>query len=129
MGEVDFIVGQSLTEKPTRPITIAGREVQLETVVEVITKKIFYRGSRMAARDIFDLAAASLGERSALLASLAHWRQAAQKALERIEASDPGFVTDSIMQLELRPKFRNVAGEALSMARDILKEALATPAS
>jgi hypothetical protein len=45
------------------------------------------------------------------------------------EVSDRGLVTDIIMQLELRPTFQKMAGEAFEITRDVLKEALATPAS
>lgn len=131
MGEVDFIIGQALTDAPTSFKTIEGHPLQLETLAEVVAKKIFYRGSRIAPRDIFDLAAASTSNRPAIVAALAEFRPQVEKTLEKIELSDPLFVTDIIMQLELRPMFRPLAGDAFGMAKDILRETLArsTPAS
>ncbi len=32
-----------------------GREVKVETAAEVIAKKMYYRGDRATARDLFDL--------------------------------------------------------------------------
>lgn len=52
MGEVDFIVARSLLvhpydRSPESPFC-------LESVAEVIAKKLYYRGSSMAVRDLFD---------------------------------------------------------------------------
>jgi hypothetical protein len=55
IGEIDFIVGGSLTSTPTIPMTIEGEAVQLETIPEVITKKVYHRGSSIKPRDIFDI--------------------------------------------------------------------------
>jgi hypothetical protein len=63
VGEIDFIVGGSLTSTPTIPMTIEGEAVQLETIPEIIAKKICHRGSSIKPRDIFDIAAA--GEKQA----------------------------------------------------------------
>lgn len=75
--------------------TIEGHPLQLETLAEVVAKKIFYRGSRIAPRDIFDLAAASTSNRPAIVAALAEFRPQVEKTLEKIELSDPLFVTSS----------------------------------
>ena len=40
IGEIDFIVGHSLTSSPTIQKTIENETVQLETIPEIITKKI-----------------------------------------------------------------------------------------
>jgi len=59
IGEIDFIVGHSLTLSPTIQTTIENETVQLETIPEIITKKIYHRGAGIKPRDIFDIAAAS----------------------------------------------------------------------
>jgi hypothetical protein len=58
IGEIDFIVASPLTSVPTIRRQIEGENVQLETIPEIITKKVFYRGSSIMPRDIFDIAAA-----------------------------------------------------------------------
>ena len=57
-GEIDFIVARQFTDHPTDPVEFAGRSMPLETPAEVLAKKLHYRGSRVIARDVFDLAAA-----------------------------------------------------------------------
>jgi hypothetical protein len=53
-GEIDFIVAQSLTSSPTTGATVEDEAVLLETVPEVIAKKIYHRGNSIMPRDIFD---------------------------------------------------------------------------
>jgi hypothetical protein len=57
IGEIDFIVAQSLTSSPTTRTTVAGEAVSLETIPEIIAKKIYHRGASIMPRDIFDIAA------------------------------------------------------------------------
>src|SRR5262249_4469627 len=58
IGEIDFIVGAALTTMPTIEHTVLGETVLLDSIPEIITKKIHYRGARINPRDIFDIAAA-----------------------------------------------------------------------
>jgi len=74
IGEIDFIVAGSLTSSPTTQIEIQGENVQLETIPEIITKKIFYRGSSIAPRDIFDIAAAGEGSADAIIEQLRSYK-------------------------------------------------------
>lgn len=55
--EIDFILAPHLTGRPTRPDTILGRHVTVETSAEILTKKLFYRGRMLKPRDVFDIAA------------------------------------------------------------------------
>jgi len=58
IGEVDFFVEHGLTSSPFTQIIIDGEVVLLETIPEIVTKKIYYRASSIKPRDIFDIAAA-----------------------------------------------------------------------
>src|SRR5437588_10092051 len=59
IGEIDFIVGQAKTVEPTILRVIEGERTLLETIPEIIAKKIVHRGLSIKPRDIFDIAAAS----------------------------------------------------------------------
>jgi hypothetical protein len=54
IGEIDFIVGTALTVTPTKQDIVEGETVLLDTIPEIITKKIHYRGASIKPRDIFD---------------------------------------------------------------------------
>jgi len=55
IGQIDFIVGSSITASPTTRRMIKNEIVELENVPEIITKKVYYRGPNIRPRDIFEL--------------------------------------------------------------------------
>jgi hypothetical protein len=66
IGQIDFIIAQPKTGDPVTERVIEGETTLLETVPEIITKKIVHRGSAIQPRDIFDIAAASENMRKPL---------------------------------------------------------------
>ncbi|MDE2235736.1 MAG: nucleotidyl transferase AbiEii/AbiGii toxin family protein [Gammaproteobacteria bacterium] len=56
IGEIDFIAGLPLTQTPFERWQFEGRTIQRETPVEIVAKKVVYRGHEFRVRDVFDLA-------------------------------------------------------------------------
>lgn len=54
-GEIDFVAAPNLTEYPYEFWEINGQEIRVETAVEIVAKKLWHRGDRATARDLFDL--------------------------------------------------------------------------
>ena len=57
-GEIDFIVAAELTATPYKNTLISDNHIKLETVEEIIAKKVRFRGAMIQPRDVFDIAAA-----------------------------------------------------------------------
>lgn len=55
-GEIDFVASSPLTSSPFVMHEVLGREVLLETPVEIVAKKLWHRGDRATPRDLLDLA-------------------------------------------------------------------------
>lgn len=55
-GEIDFVASDHLTQNPYENWTLFGRTVKVETSAEIVAKKLWHRGDRATARDLFDLA-------------------------------------------------------------------------
>jgi len=55
-GEIDFVASPNLTSTPFEIWELFGRPVKVETAVEIIAKKMWHRGDRATARDLFDVA-------------------------------------------------------------------------
>lgn len=55
-GEIDFVASSPLTSSPFDKHDVLGREVLLETSVEIVAKKLWHRGDRATPRDLLDLA-------------------------------------------------------------------------
>jgi hypothetical protein len=121
IGEIDFIVGQSLTAPGVTKQTVEGEEVELETVAEVITKKVHYRGASIKPRDIFDIAAASRTDRDAVLEALRTYKDDIARTLTAIERLSLDFVNTAIANLAIKDPFKPVVKTALKEATDLLR--------
>ena len=55
-GEIDFVASPTLTKNPFEMHAVLGRNILLETPVEIVAKKLWYRGNRATPRDLLDLA-------------------------------------------------------------------------
>lgn len=60
-GEIDFVASPHLTQSPFEMWQLLGRRVRVETSAEIIAKKLWHRGDRATARDLFDLAIHAVG--------------------------------------------------------------------
>lgn len=122
VGEIDFIVTGHVTDAPTTFQEIEGRKVALETVPEIIAKKVRYRGSRIQPRDIFDIAAAvEAGETDAIVTALATIPGYVAGTIDRIEQLSPDYVSTSIAQLALRDANKHLIDTAYDIALNLLR--------
>lgn len=55
-GEIDFVASRNLTTNPFEKWNLLGRSIRVETSSEIVAKKLYHRGDRATARDLFDLA-------------------------------------------------------------------------
>ena len=94
---------------------IGGRAVKVETAAEIIAKKMYYRGDRVTARDLFDLALVIDREPQQLASSarpfLLRHRQA---FLDQVRSPHPALraAFDAIAVLDYRPSFDDCARTA-----------------
>lgn len=121
VGEIDFIVAGHISESYAQSSEILGRTVQLETVAEIVAKKVRFRGASIQPRDIFDIAAASVtghsDEISAVLEEISDYRDGAAARLDKLNTD---YVQVTISQLVLKPGFEQIAKDAIKIARGIL---------
>ncbi|MBK3661718.1 nucleotidyl transferase AbiEii/AbiGii toxin family protein [Bradyrhizobium diazoefficiens] len=120
-GEIDFIVAPSLTSSPATQTTVEGEIVLLETIPEIIAKKIFHRGSSIAPRDIFDIAAGSEKYAESIIKELGSYRDSVASALAAIDRLKPDFVSTAINQLSIKDPYRLIANVALEKTKDLLR--------
>jgi hypothetical protein len=121
VGEVDFIVGHAMTPSPTTQRVIEDETVQLETIPEIIIKKIYHRGPNIQSRDIFDIAAAGEQHADSIIEELRSYPEKVASTLARIEKLNPEFVNNAIAELAIKDSYRSVAKNALERTKDILR--------
>ena len=113
IGEIDFIVGGLLTSTPTKSTTIEGEVVQLETVPEIITKKIYHRGSSIQPRDIFDIAAGGDAHADSIISELKPYKGEVTKTLSAMEKLNPDFINRAVADLAIKPQYEAIAKTAI----------------
>ena len=91
-GEIDFVAAPNLTDAAWERWDIQGRPVRVETAGEVIAKKMYHRGDRATARDLFDLAMVVEREPDALAAAAPFLVRHRDRFLEQIWQPGAGFV-------------------------------------
>jgi len=121
IGEIDFIVGHAMTSSPTMQTIIEGETTLLETIPEIITKKIYHRGSSIKPRDIFDIAAAGEQHADSVIDALQSYRNEVKMTLQTLDKLNPDFVNAAIAQLSIKDKYHSVARTALEQTKAILR--------
>lgn len=106
-GEIDFVASEPLTHNATIVEHLFGRDVAVETSAEIVAKKVWHRGDRFTARDIFDLAMVAEKESDALMAIEPILQSRREVILERIAARDATLRQDfaALEVLEYRRSF------------------------
>lgn len=113
IGEIDFICAGSLSGAPTITMAVRGREVPVETPLEIITKKLVYRGSHIQPRDMFDIAAVVM-QRGAddLIDGLRRYGRECHVALRATERFAPAAATAVMSKLMIRSGFEGLPDTA-----------------
>lgn len=121
IGEIDFIVTSHITANPSATVPIQGRDVELETISEIIAKKIRYRGANIQPRDVFDIAAASYaGHRTEVKTALSEIEDYRKITSDKLSKLNPDYVNQTISQLIIKPEFRSMAVDSIAMAKELL---------
>jgi hypothetical protein len=109
-----------MTASPTSVHRIEDRDVLLETVPEIIAKKIYYRGGSIRARDIFDIAAGAVRQESEIVAALKDYKEKVEKTLATIARLNPEFLAASIASLAIKEENACIASTALRRTKEVL---------
>ena len=125
IGEIDFIISGHVTDAYAEKREILGREILVETIPEVVAKKIVFRAPRIQPRDVFDIAAACesgyRGEIEAVLADYPEEAAAMQRRLSAIPLDKSRQVMD---RLVVRPKFKYLASCAMRIVQETIAKSL-----
>ena len=117
-GEIDVVVGEALTAAPFDLVSHGGRDIRVETSAEILAKKLWHRGDRGAARDLFDLCAVAQHEPEAIAQAAPFFSRFAAQFIHRLQdrADIARKEFDAIDALG----FNRTFDECLDQAREIL---------
>ena len=83
-GEIDFVASPNLTEAPFEMWNISGHHIRVETAAEIVAKKLWHRGDRTTARDLFDLSLVIEKEPEALIKATKFLKKNAEQFISQI---------------------------------------------
>ncbi len=108
-GEIDFVAAPNLTDQAWERWEIQGRQVRVETAAEVIAKKMYHRGDRATARDLFDLSLVVEREPAALSTAAPFLMRHRDRFLEQIARPGTGFLAafEAIAASGYRPSLKH----------------------
>jgi hypothetical protein len=121
IGEIDFIVAGAMTSSPTTQTIVEGEAVLLETIPEIIAKKIYHRGTLITPRDIFDIAAAGEQHEDSVIKELGSYRNEVTQTLTTLDNLNAEFVNRAIADLAIKDQYKEVAKTALERSKEILR--------
>ena len=125
IGEIDFIVAGHVTDAYAEKREILGREILIETIPEIVAKKIVPRASRVQPRDVFDFAVAcESGYRGEIEAVLAEYPEEAAAMQRRLSELSPVVAKEVMERLVVRPRFQNLASDAMRIVQETLSKSL-----
>ena len=118
-GEIDFVASPNLTETPFEIWNIGGQHIRVETAAEIVAKKLWHRGDRVAARDLFDLSLVIEREPEELIKASKFLKKHAQLFTEQIanRATILKMQFNEIDTLHYKPSYE----EATQRATQFLK--------
>ena len=113
-GEIDFVASPNLTETPFEIWNIGGQHIRVETAAEIVAKKLWHRGDRVAARDLFDLSLVIEREPEELIKASKFLKKHAQLFIEQIvnRATILKMQFNEIDALHYKPSYEEAAQRA-----------------
>jgi predicted nucleotidyltransferase component of viral defense system len=120
-GEIDFVASPNLTALPFDEWTLLGRTVKVETAAEIVAKKLWHRGDRATARDLFDLSLVIEREPEALATAAPYLVRHRDAFLTQIEHRRAvlGAQFEAIETMGYQPAYDEAAERATRFLRQL----------
>lgn len=124
LGEIDFIVAPLLTSPGYIEREICGVTTRIETPIEIVVKKVFYRASELTQRDAIDIALVLEKMPSVAFSTPLLWakREALAVRLRFLASHFDRFA------IALKPGYEHLAKESVQILESWLKRTDAFPA-
>jgi hypothetical protein len=127
-GEIDFIVAGNVTDIPAESMPIQSDSnlppltINVEHPVEIVLKKLRYRGALLKVRDIFDIAVVDSQHADVLCKYLVRLSHLKQGIAARLSDISDEFCRRELAELDIADNWRSIADICLSRARQIVRD-------
>lgn len=125
-GEIDFVASPNLlpTHDAFEDWELFGRRVRVETAAEIVAKKMFHRGDKATARDLFDLALVIEREPDALTKAEPFLYRHLDLFLDHVQIPSAGYIRqfEGIDTIGYQPSFAHAAGVAIHYIDSLIQK-------
>ena len=125
VGQIDFVIANHFLADYARPAIVRGREILMETVPEIIAKKMFHRGEALFPRDVFGMAAAcQAGMKREIVDALMLMPvkfDGFAKKLSRI-LQDPGEYEQYLNNINIMPEYETIRKDVLAIVQELVDD-------
>jgi hypothetical protein len=121
-GEIDIVVGASLTTQPWEVVALEGRRILIETNAEIMAKKLYHRGNQAKARDLFDLCAVADLDASAIEQAAPFFTRHGDTFIAQLKANFD-YIEEEFAQIR-RIDYDRPFDECLTLAESIIDSAM-----
>lgn len=120
-GEIDFVASPNLTKPGFEEWRIKNDLIKVETATEIVAKKLWHRGDRATARDLFDLALVIEKEGDALRQAHQFLLKNADQFIEQLNSRREILTVqfDNIETLNYNPTYDEALGIATKFLNTI----------
>ena len=128
-GEIDFVASSTLTKNPFEEHEVLDRKVLLETPIEIVAKKLWYRGDMATPRDLLDLALVIEHHYSEILEHSDVFAKNIEAFTEQCYSRRAFMlpVFEEIEKIEFKLGFDECLDRANDLKADLLKKSTPTP--
>ncbi|CAH1386580.1 conserved hypothetical protein [Candidatus Nitrotoga sp. M5] len=128
-GEIDFVASSTLTKNPFEEYEVLDRKVLLETPIEIVAKKLWYRGDMATPRDLLDLALVIEHHYSEILEHSDVFAKKIEAFTEQCYSRRAFMlpVFEEIEKIEFKLGFDECLDRANDLKADLLKKSTPTP--
>lgn len=121
-GEIDIVVGEPLTAQPWELVEHQGRRIRVETNAEIVAKKMYFRGNRAKARDLFDLCTVADLDPAAIEQAAPFFAKHGDAFIAQLKAN-AAYIEEDFAQIR-RIAYRRPFEECLTLAETIIDAAM-----
>lgn len=121
-GEIDIVVGESLTNQPWEMVAHRGRQIRVETNAEILAKKMYHRGNLAKARDLFDLCAVADLDPVSVEQAAPFLTRYGDLFIAQLKAN-AGYIEEDFAQIQ-RIGYKRPFEECLTLAESIIDAAM-----
>jgi hypothetical protein len=120
-GEIDVIVSAGLSRHPQTVFEFEGRELPIETPVEIALKKLFHRAASLKPRDIFDIGVVLDTDQAALTSELAVLSPVKQALETRLATLPEPYFESALAELDIFEPWESMKARARPLVQDMVR--------